>query len=176
MSAGRGSTAIETFGRLYDEYMPRVFRYVHYRVNSTEVAEDITSTVFEKALRSFSSYSHDRASFGTWLFSIARNAVVDHYRKCGRQETGSLEDVIELPADEFSPDEEMDRQDEWHRLRICLGELGEDEREIVRLKFGAELNNRQIANMVRLSESNVGTRLYRAVRKLRDCFKRVDNA
>jgi len=175
VSAGEGSTAIEMFGRLYDEYMPRVFRYVHYRVNSTEVAEDITSTVFEKALKSFSSYSHDKASFGTWLFSIARNAVVDHYRKGGRSETGSLEAAIEFPADEFSPEEELDRRDERHRLRVCLEDLAEDEREIVRLKFGAELNNRQIANMVRLSESNVGTKLYRAVRKLRDCFKRLDN-
>ena len=168
-------SARETFARLYDEYLDKVYRYIQYRVNNMQLAEDLTSTVFEKALVNFDKFSNDRASFSTWIFSIARNTVIDHYRVSGKRKTVPLEEVTAQSSGEQSPEEELERKDEKERLNLCLAELSEEEREIVRLKFGAELNNRQIGKMLGLSESNVGTKLYRAIRKMRDSFQESGN-
>jgi len=166
-------SARETFAELYDEYLDRVFRYIQYRVNNIQLAEDLTSTVFEKALVNFGKYSQEKASFSTWIFSIARNVVIDHYRVNRKRQAVSLEEVTAKSSDAVSPEEELERKDERERLHMCLAELSQEEREIIRLKFGAELNNRQIGKMLGLSESNVGTRLYRAIRKMRDIFPGV---
>lgn len=168
-------TTRETFAELYEEYMPKVFRYLQYRVSNIQLTEDLTATTFEKALVSFSRYSSDKAKFSTWIFSIARNVVIDHYRVTGRRMTIPLEEASEVASKDLPPEEELLKREELERLQICLTGISEEEQEIIRLKFGAELNNRQIATMLGLSESNVGTRLYRAVRKLRDSFQESEN-
>ncbi len=168
-------SAGETFARLYDEYLDRVFRYIQYRVNNIHLAEDLTSAVFEKALANFSKYSDDKASFSTWIFSIARNLVIDHYRVNRKRQTVSLEGVADQSSGALSPEEELERKDEREKLQLCLAGLSQEEQEIIRLKFGAELNNRQIGKILGLSESNVGTKLYRAIRKMRDSFQGSDN-
>jgi len=165
----------ETFAELYEIYMPKVFRYIQYKISNKQLTEDLTSAVFEKALVNFSKYSSDKAKFSTWLFSIARNMVIDYYRVSGRRETTSLEEATEISSRDLSPEEELEKKVELERLQVCLVELSKEEQEIIRLKFGAELNNRQIAKMLGLSETNVGTKLYRAVRKLRDSFQESEN-
>lgn len=161
----------ESFAELYEEHLPKVFRYMQYRVNDIQLAEDLTSATFEKALVNFARYSRDRAAFSTWLFSIARNTVIDHYRVKAREHTAPLEAAAQVSSREPSPEQLAVRKEEIGRLSLCLAGLSADEQEIVHLKFGGELNNRQIARLLGISESNVGTKLYRAVRKLRDCFK-----
>ncbi len=165
----------EIFAELYEEYLPKVFRYVRYRINEHQVAEDLTSTVFERALTNFDKYSSDKASFSTWVFSIARNVVIDHYRVRGRRRTISLDDAPEIASGELPPVDRLEQKEERQKLWENLSRLSPEEREIIALKFGSELNNRQIARTLGLSESNVGTKLYRAVRKLRDSFQGADN-
>jgi len=168
-------SARETFAKLYEEYLDKVFRYVQYRVNNMQLAEDLTSTVFEKALVNFSKYSRHKASFSTWIFYIARNVLIDHYRVYGKRQAVPLEETADRPSGDLSPEEELLKGEELARLQVRLAELSQEEQEIIRLKFGAELNNRQIAKTVGLSETNVGTKLYRAVRKLRDSFQESGN-
>jgi len=163
--------AAEAFTELYEHYLPKVFRYINYRVGDMDLAEDLTSVVFEKALTKIDSYRSNKASFSTWLMTVARNTVIDHYRVKSRKLTISIEETLEVASEEASLEEEVIRKEELQMLDIYLGELSEQEREIISLKFGAELTNRQIAQIVRLSESNVGTMLYRAICKLRDKFK-----
>ena len=166
----------EIFAELYEEFLPRVFRYIRYRVNSEQVTEDLTSIVFEKALTNFERYSKEKASFSTWIFSIARNVVIDHYRTQARRPSFSLEKAeIEVSSNEPLPVDTLENMEEREKLRACILRLPSEEQEIIALKFGSGLNNRQIARTMGLSESNVGTRLYRAVRKLRDSFREADN-
>ena len=127
--------------------------------------------MFEKALMGFSSYRSEKASFSTWLLSIARHVVVDHYRVSGKRQTIPLKETANMSSENTSPEEEAVRREELQKLQICLAGLRQQEQEIISLKFGAELTNRQIAKMLELSESNVGTTLYRAVRKLKDSFR-----
>ncbi|MBA7667584.1 RNA polymerase sigma factor YlaC [subsurface metagenome] len=164
-------SAREIFAELYEQYLPRVFRYISYRIGDVHLAEDLTSSVFEKALTGFRSYRSDKASFSTWLLSIAKYTLIDHYRVSGRGQIVPLEKANETSSENSPPEEEAVRREELQKLQICLAGLRQQEQEIISLKFGAELTNRQIARMLSLSESNVGTILYRAVRKLRDSFR-----
>jgi RNA polymerase sigma factor (sigma-70 family) len=160
----------EVFAKLYDEFMPKVFRFIHFKVNNEQITEDLTSIIFEKALVSFERYSSDRAAFSTWIFSIARNTLIDYYRTNKTSQQVSLDEAVEMQSGELSPQEEIEKKTEQECLRECLLKLPEDDQEIIRLKFAAEFNNRQIAKMLGLSESNTGVRLFRAVKKLREDF------
>jgi len=162
---------VETFTELYEHYMPKVFRYISYQVGNMDLAEDLTSAVFEKTLTKLNSYRSNKASFSTWLMTVARNTVIDHYRVKSRKITISIEETFDIASKEISPEEKVIRKEELQRLDTYLREFSQQEREIISLKFGAELNNRQIAKILGLSESNAGTILYRAIRKLRDKFK-----
>jgi RNA polymerase sigma-70 factor (ECF subfamily) len=160
----------ELFGKLYDEFMPKVYRFIHYKVNDEQVTEDLTSIVFEKALDNFNKYSSNKASFSTWIFSITRNTLIDYYRTNKTHQQVSLDEVTEMPSQDFSPQEMVEKNAEQECLRRCLSKLPEDDQEIIRLKFAGELNNRQIAKILGLSESNIGVKLFRSIKKLREGF------
>ncbi len=162
----------EIFSQLYDEFMPKVFAYIHYRVRDEQTTEDLTSIVFEKALVNFTRYSSDKAAFSTWIFTIARNSVIDHFRAGAKRQHIDLDHAnIDVPSTDLSPDEQMERQSERDCLLECLAKVNDQDQEIVRLKFGAGMTNRQISKLLKLSESNVGVRLFRTMKKLRKDFE-----
>src|SRR3972149_12076926 len=170
VGAIRGSTG-EVFGRLYEQYLPRIFQYVNYRVGDRTTAEDLTSDIFNKALTNFTKFDPGKAAFSTWLFSIARNTVIDYYRKRSReQKLKNKEAKSGATAFSASPEEELSRSEEARKLHDCLSLLKPTEQELISLKFSGEMTNREISRVTGLSESNVGTILCRAVRKLRDEF------
>jgi RNA polymerase sigma factor (sigma-70 family) len=168
-------TAISGFTSLYEEHMAYVFRYINYRVGNRSEAEDLTSLVFEKALAAFPRYNRKKAAPQTWLLTIARNTVTDYFRKSSKRNAMPLENAFGVESADPSPQEKTERREEYEQLRVCLATLPQREKEIISLKFGAELNNRQIASMLSLSENNVGTILFRAICKLRNCFKDWSN-
>ena len=163
------------FTALYEEHMAYVFRYINYRVGNRNEAEDLTSVVFEKALAAFHRYDRQKAAPQTWLLAIARNTVTDHLRKSSKRKNMPLDNAVGVESLDPSPPEETERREEYQRLQFCLAALPQREQEIISLKFGAELNNRQIASVIGLSENNVGTILFRAICKLRNCFKDWSN-
>ncbi|MBI4310800.1 MAG: sigma-70 family RNA polymerase sigma factor [Chloroflexi bacterium] len=163
----------EAFARLYEEFLPKVFHYFSYRILDTQLAEDLTSAVFEKALAKFKGYNASKASFSTWVFTIARNTLIDHFRVEGRRRTSNLDAAAEPTDGSPSPEEAVVKDEERRRLLACIARLPETEQEIITLKFGAGMTNRQIAGLLGLGESNVGVILYRAVRKLRNSFGEV---
>jgi len=166
---------ISGFTALYEEHMAYVFRYINYRIGNRNEAEDLTSVVFEKALAAFHKYDRQKSAPQTWLLAIARNTVTDHLRKSSKRKNMPLDNAVGVESLDPSPPEEMERREEYQRLQFCLAALPQREQEIISLKFGAELNNRQISSVVGLSENNVGTILFRAICKLRNCFKDWSN-
>ena len=70
----------EAYAVLYEQYMPKVYRYISFRIRDENMAQDLTSIVFEKALTKFNAFNPQKGSFSTWIFTIARNTVIDHYR------------------------------------------------------------------------------------------------
>lgn len=148
----------------FSEQLPRIYNYFRYRVGPGPVAEDLTAATFEKAWRARDRYRRDRAAFGTWLFAVARNVAVDHFRSA--RASVSLEEAEEASAGP-TPEEIAERRSDQERLGRLLERRTERERELLALKYGSELTNRDIARMTGLSESNVGTILHRAVQTLR---------
>jgi RNA polymerase sigma factor (sigma-70 family) len=163
------STA-EAFTAFYNDFLPRVFRYFSYKITDIHQAEDLTSIVFEKALTKFESYRSEKASLATWIFTIARNTLFDHFRSSSQQKNMPLDEVTVDPEDDETPEQSFLEKEESRMLRKCILKLSAKEQEIISLKFGADMNNRQIARTLGLSDSNVGIILYRAVRKLREDF------
>ena len=153
---------------LYADQLPRVYNFFRYRVGDGAVAEDLTSVTFEKAWRSRDRYRRDLAGFGTWLIAIARNVATDHWRT--RRSHAPLEEAAHVPGG-ATPDELAERRSELEQLSRALDALGEREREIIALKYGAGLTNRAIAKTINLSESNVGTLLHRTIQALRADWK-----
>jgi RNA polymerase sigma-70 factor (ECF subfamily) len=148
----------------YKEYLPRVYNFFRYRVGDRALAEDLTASTFEKAWRGRCRFRRDLSAFSTWLFTIARNVAVDHFRQ--RNQDISLE-VIPEQHDPVSLEETVQRNHDFARLNALLSQFTVRERELVAFKYGAGLNNREIARLTRLSASNVGVILYRLVEKLR---------
>ncbi len=157
------------FARWYREHRGTVFRYVRFRVASREAAEDVTSEVFMKALRSFARYDPSRASARTWLLRIARNAVTDHLRALRRRGSlhVSLDRVPDLVADIPSQEERVLRQERIERLLNGSRTLKSSDQEILSLRYGSGLSNREIAETMGISNNAVAVRLHRALRRLR---------
>jgi RNA polymerase sigma-70 factor (ECF subfamily) len=150
---------------VYAQQLPRVYNFFRYRFGASADAEDLTARTFEKAWRARHRYRRDVAGFTTWLLSIARNVAVDEYRS--KRPHVPLEAAAEIAVPGGSPEDAAVRSSDTDRLDALLAHLPERERELLSLKYGAEMTNRAIARATGLSESNVGTILHRAVQMLR---------
>jgi RNA polymerase sigma-70 factor (ECF subfamily) len=159
----RPPAAEADFEALYREQLPRIYNFFRYRFGDEALAEDLTSATFEKAWRSRERYRRDLSAFGTWLFTIARRLAVDHYRR--RRADLPLEAAP--PPDGENVEDSAQRRVDLARLDALLAGQSDRERELVALKYGAGLANREIARLTGMSESNVGVTLYRLVRALR---------
>lgn len=153
------------FIAFYDEFLPQVYRYVRYRVADTAVAEDLTATIFEKALRNWSKRRNPN-SVAAWIFRIAGNTVTSYYRRKGHRLQVPLDDAVSIPSADMGPEERVLRSERWARIRNGMQTLSRREQDIIALKFGSGLTNRAIAPIVGTSENNVAVILHRAMRKL----------
>lgn len=157
----------EAFVAIYDHYFPRVYTYIRYRVNEDATADDLTAFVFERALSRIDTYQPERAPFSAWLFGIARHAVGNYYRRKKRWQFLPLDMFLEHPARTTSPDEIVAHQETEAQLLDAVSKLGERERDLIALKFAADLTNRRIADITGLSESNVAVIIHRALKQLK---------
>jgi RNA polymerase sigma-70 factor (ECF subfamily) len=154
----------EDYTELYREYLPRILNFIRLRVDSEEVAQDLTAAVFERAVAKQHTL-RKRGAFGGWLFRIARNVVAGYYRK--RRLTVPLENIGPQPVANPSPPEAVMHQEELEALRAAVGGLSEREQEIIQLKFGGGLGNQEIAEVMGLRAGHVAVIVYRALRRLR---------
>ena len=159
------SDADLAFDGLYRSSRDDVYAYVASMVRDRAAAEEVTATAFERAYRKRSRFDPRRGEPRAWLFGIARNAALDELRRRDRQAELATEpaDLASAPADESA--EASERR---LALLAALETLEARERELIALKFFAGLANAEIAAVIGVSESNAGTRLHRAVTKLRE--------
>src|SRR5688572_29082374 len=150
---------------VYAEQLPRVYNFFRYRCGPGTDVEELTARTFEKAWRARHRYRRDLAAFGTWLLSIARNVAIDHFR--ATRPHLPLEMAEDVEAGGRSPEDAAVLQSDAARLASLLERLPERDRELLSLKYGAGMTNRDIAAATGLGESNVGTILHRAVQALR---------
>jgi RNA polymerase sigma-70 factor (ECF subfamily) len=165
----------EAFAELYEQFMPKVYRYVTFRIRDEHMAQDLTATVFEKALAKYDSFNPQRAAFSTWIFTIARNTVIDHYRVYGKHED-IVPDVEAKTTAQFpSPEDEAIKEENTRKLRQFISQLNKREQEAIVLKYSNGMSNREIAQILNLTETNVGSILCRTIGKLRKSFVEWQN-
>lgn len=158
------------FGEWYEDHRPTVYRYVRFRVATRETAEDVTSQVFMKALRSLHRYDPTRSAPRTWLLRIARNAVTDHLRSLKRRGSlhVSLDRVPDLVAQIPSQEERVLKQERIQALLNGTQTLRAADQEILSLRYGAGLDNGEIASSLDISPNAVAVRLHRALKRLKE--------
>lgn len=154
------------FGLLYDKYVDQIYRYVMRRVNDAEVAEDLVSQTFFDALSHLKSYQFKGYPFSAWLYKIAHNNVLKWYRVNNRVQKVDLEDIAEIRSDEDIV-EGLNVQSEAEVVKAALLKLDPEDRELVRLKYFEEVSNIEIAEIMGISANNVGVKLYRALKELK---------
>ena len=166
------------FETWFVEHQSSVYRYVRFRVATREAAEDVTSDVFMKALRSFERYDASRASPKTWLLRIARNAVTDHLRALKRRGSlhVSLDRIPDLVANVPSAEERVIKQERIQRLLNGTQTLRKGDQEILSLRYGSGLQNSEIAEHLGVSDNAVAVRLHRALKRLQDVVRDPDLA
>jgi RNA polymerase sigma factor (sigma-70 family) len=154
------------FDALYRATASDVFAYAMTLVRDRTVAEDVTALTFERAYRRQSSFDAKRGTQRAWLFGIARNAALDELRS--RKRTASLLADPEAPAATVAaPEEDDDAAVRRATVRAAFAQLDPRERELIALKFHAGLSNGEIAKVLGISAANAGTRVHRAVTRLR---------
>ncbi len=161
----------EIVADIFDRYYQRIYNYVRYRVGDPDEADEISSRIFEQVLKRIETYNPQRAPFEVWLFRVAHHAVTDYYRSKKRREWFSLESIADMASAVSNPEEAIVQNEEHNSLMNALASLGERERNIIAMKFAAGLKNREIAKLMKMSESNVGVVLYRSMRLLREMLK-----
>jgi RNA polymerase sigma factor (sigma-70 family) len=154
------ATSEQRLEQLYRACRDDVYAYVATLVRDRSLAEDVTAQAFERAFRRRRLFDSRRGSERAWLFGIARNAALDELRRRKRSTPSAIE-----PED--AAGEPFDAVLQRAAVLEALSTLQPRERELIALKFHAGLSNPEIARVLSLSESNVGTQLHRAITKLR---------
>ncbi|MBU6349921.1 MAG: sigma-70 family RNA polymerase sigma factor [Chloroflexi bacterium] len=152
---------------LYDRYEVKIFTYIYRRTGDESLAEDLTSQVFLKMLESIRDQKAWRSSFSGWLYKIAHNLVIDHYRRRGRQSAVELDDTTPLAAERQSLESQVEQSLDAERLRAAIRRLTEEQAEVVSLRFLEGYSINEVAAMMSRSEGAIKALQYRAVATLR---------
>jgi len=152
-------------GELYDHFHLSVFRYLYYRVGDPHSAEDLTSEVFLRVIRSINSYHVQNVAFEAWLFQIARNLAIDHYRKSNGKIHLSLEE--DMIAEKDDPARNLDHKLNSDMLVQALAKLTDIQRDVIVMRFINGLPIAQVAQALHRSENAIKALQRRALGALR---------
>ena len=163
MRGPQGETPIATsFADLYRETVRDVYAYVATLLGDRAAAEDVVAQAYERAYKKRRSFDERRGTPRAWLFGIARNAALDELRR--RKRTVAL---VAEPA-ELSTDDDPDAIARRTTVRAALQAMEPRDRELIALKYHGGLSNAEVGKLLGLSESNAGTKIHRAMTKLRE--------
>ena len=155
------------FTYIFETYYKRIYNYYYYRVQNQQIAEDLASQLFEKAMTKISSYESSKGNFEVWLFAIARNILNDYFRSQKKYPWSSLDSVLEMISEESNLEQMIFQAEETKVLLDMIKTLKEKERNIIAYKFGADLKNKEIAELLGIGEKNVSVILYRTLKRLK---------
>jgi RNA polymerase sigma-70 factor (ECF subfamily) len=157
------------FGELYRRYLPRVHAFAYRRTGHTEVAEDITSAAFERALRNLGSFTWRPGGFGPWLFRIVSNELADHYRRAGRAASPRAAGAADrlLAAAPRDPADEVFERDTVAELLAAMDRLSPRYQRALELRYLAGLTPEQAAAALGTSKATMAVVVHRATRALR---------
>jgi RNA polymerase sigma-70 factor (ECF subfamily) len=166
--AQRGDAA--ACAALYDRHYDAVYRYCHYRVGDVALAQDLAGEVFVRMVEKLDSFKPRGRPLLAWLYTIARNLIVDNGRREGRAKHLPLEDALTVGLE--SPTRDVERSLLADCMKIALQHLTEDQRQVILLKFMEDYTTAQVARMLRKTEGAIKSLQHRALASLRRALER----
>ncbi len=154
----------DAFGKIYDELVKPIYRYIYYRVDP-QIAEDLTEETFLKAWQSLSKYKKTKHPFSAWVFRIAHNLVCDYYRK--NRIISEIDESVPDEKVEASPKLQLNLKLNEVKLRKAIKKLPDNYQQVIVLKYINEEQNTVIAKVIGKTEGAVRTLQFRALEKLR---------
>lgn len=156
----------DAFGRLYEAYFEKVYRYVALKIGNRIEAEDLTQQVFVNALESIGSYKMREVPFSAWLYRIAHNQIVDTLRKRSRRPTLELDESLQIAADGDLV-REVELKLETKEVIEAAKKLTKLQQEVIALRFGAEMPIADVARLLGKTEGAIKAMQHSAVAALR---------
>lgn len=163
------------FVHLYNQYYRNVFNYVCFRIDNRSDAEDLVSIVFINVLRRYETYDSCKAPLEAWLIGIAKNVVNDYLRSKKRNGYVPLDGLPRVVSVERQPEQAALMNEEYGVLLRAVSKLQERDRRVIAMKFVTELKNSEIAEILGISESNVGVSVHRALKRLKKLVEKEDD-
>jgi RNA polymerase sigma-70 factor, ECF subfamily len=159
---------------LYDRYAPLIYAYLYRRVQNAQVAEDLTGDVFVRMLRAIRQNRFSNVSFEGWLYRIAHNILVDHYRKSN----GDPEFDIDLHEGQMADEEDLDAglTERLSRgsLRAAMAHLSDLQQQVLVLRFGEQLATHEVAQVMNKTPNAVAVLQHRALNSLRQILESME--
>lgn len=157
---------------IYDRYELKIYAYIYRRTGQQPLAEDLTAQVFLKMLEAIRKGNAWTSSFSGWLYRIAHNLVIDHYRRRDRASYVSIDDTPFLPSSADGPGRVVERSLDAETLRIAISRLSDEQGDVVSLRFLEGYSISEVAVMMDKTEGAVKALQYRAVTNLRQYLER----
>jgi RNA polymerase sigma-70 factor (ECF subfamily) len=154
----------ESFGFLYDQYSPAIYRFIFLKIGNKTTTEDLTHQVFLKAWQNIESYESQGFPFSSWLYRIAHNLVVDYYRT--EKNYLNLETIKEVSV-AGNLEEKIDQEFEMGLIKTALKELPPEYQTIIIMKFVEDLTNKEIATALGKTEGAIKTAQCRSLQNLK---------
>lgn len=159
----------ESFGPLYEKYHEQIFRYVHQRMDDEDLAFDITSQVFIKAMKNLAKYEYRGVPFSSWLYRIAKSEVYQSFRNRKAIRTVNVESVH---LSEMIQDwEEDDLEERRIALYASLKQLKEKELQLIEMRFFEKRSFKEIGEILSITENNAKVKCFRVIEKLKRTLK-----
>lgn len=159
------------FGYVYEHFLPLIYRFVYFRLSSKEDAEDLTEQIFLKVFKAMPKFNSQKSSFKTWLFTIARHAVIDFYRT--HKVTYELKEAMQISTEDYT-EEEIDKQLALDKIMPVLKSLPEEQSEVLALRFISGLSTSETAAIMNKSEGALRILQHRALKALKNDLQPVN--
>jgi RNA polymerase sigma-70 factor (ECF subfamily) len=153
----------------YEKYIAPIFRFIYFRVKNHQEAEDLTQTVFLKAWKGIGKYKKQNNPFSSWLYTIARNTIIDYWKK--KKELNLDEGVSDILDDGSNVLQEIENESDFQQIMESIIVLTEDQQEIIILKFIEDLSNKEISEILSKNEDAVRQLQSRALKSLKNILE-----
>lgn len=156
----------EQFSLIYEQYIEKIYRFVYLKVNSQEIAEDITSKVFLKGWQSYQK-SQEIQNPGAFLYQIARNAVVDHYREKGRTKMVSMDSIAQLPDPGADIHQRAVFNADMSAIKSAIGNLKDEYQDVLIWYYLEDMSTEQISQLVQKPPGTIRVMIHRGLEALK---------
>jgi RNA polymerase sigma-70 factor (ECF subfamily) len=163
----------ESFGKLYEQYVDRIYNYVYYRTGNVHDAEDLTARVFYRALHHINSYTDRGVPFSAWLYRIAHNLIANWHRDRSRHQEIPLDDAPTIHYKGQAPEAALMQGQDRDALLKLIRHLPAERQHLLILKFVEHMSNAEIGETMNRSEGAVKSLYHRTLLALRDDLEDV---